>query len=143
MSANTGRKVEMKKSARADYFLRWDKRLQWVDKNVQSLALALSATIENGQNNVVGKPRGKYYCFYKGNPSTKSIFATLCLFKNYVKVRIRADPKTFRDTKKWTGEKVYKKWFFLKGQEREFKITGKEQITYAMELIKQSYELAK
>jgi len=132
----------MKKSARADYFLRWDKRLQWVDENVQSLALTISTAITNSQNNVVGKPRGRYYCFYKGNPSIRSIFAVLCLFRDSVKVRIRADPKTFRDPKNWTGNKVYKRWFFTKGQEMEFRVESKDQIGYAMELIKQSYDLA-
>ena len=132
----------MKKSSRADYFLQWDKRLQWVDENVQSMVLTLSAAIENRQNNVVGKPRAKYYCFYKGKPSISSIFAVLLLFKKYVKVRIRTDPQTFRDPKKWTGEKVYKRWFFTKGQEREFRVDSENQIDYAMKLIKQSYDLA-
>jgi predicted transport protein len=107
------------------------------------MALALSTAITNSQNNVVGKPRGKYYCFYKRNPSNRSIFAVLCLYKVCVRVRIRADLKTFRDPKNWTGEKVYKRWFFTKGQEIEFRVESEDQIGYAMELIKQSYELAK
>jgi hypothetical protein len=41
-----------------------------------------------------------------------------------------------------TGDKVYKGWFFKQGQEREFKVTSKEQIPYAMELIKQSYDVS-
>jgi hypothetical protein len=39
-------------------------------------------------------------------------------------------------------DKVYKGWFFKQGQERKFKITSKEQIPYAMELIKQSYDIS-
>lgn len=59
-----------------------------------------------------------------------------------MKVRIRTDPKTFRDDKKWTGDKIYRGWFFKQGQEREFKVTEKEQVDYAIELIRQSYEVS-
>ena len=65
-----------------------------------------------------------------------------CIAKKSLSVRIRADPATFKDPQKWTEDRIYKGWFFKQGQEREFKITSKEQISYAMELIKQSYELA-
>lgn len=87
--------------------------------------------------------RGRYYCFYKGNPTTKSIFAALLLAKSFLKVRIRADPNTFRDPKGTVRAKVYKGWFYKQNQEREFKITDKDQIEYAMQLIKQSYDLAR
>ncbi|MGQ9759785.1 MAG: hypothetical protein ACUVQ5_04340 [Candidatus Methanomethylicaceae archaeon] len=40
-----------------------------------------------------------------------------------------------------TGDKIYKGWFFKQGQEKEFKMTSKEQIPHAMELIRHSYEL--
>jgi predicted transport protein len=60
-----------------------------------------------------------------------------------LKIRIRTDPTSFKDPRKWTGDRIYKGWFFKQGQEREFKITEMPQIDYAMELIKQSYELAR
>jgi len=80
--------------------------------------------------------------FYKGKPSTKSVFAGFFLTKEALKVRIRTKPATFKDPRRWTGEKTYH-WFFRTRQEKEFKITERDQIDYAMELIKQSYELAK
>jgi predicted transport protein len=64
------------------------------------------------------------------------------LRKKALKVAIRTDPKTFKDPDKWTGDKIYKPWFFKQGQERAFKITSKEQIPYALELIKQSYDIS-
>ena len=91
---------------------------------------------------VTHKPLGRFYCFYKGKPSTKSIFAALMLRKNALKVRIRTDPSTFQDPQKWTGDKVYKGWFFKSGEEREFEISRKEQINYAIELIKHSYKIS-
>jgi predicted transport protein len=60
------------------------------------------------------------------------------LTKKAVKVRIKAEPNTFRDEKGWT--KLMKGWFFpRKLQEREFTITEEQQIPYALELITQSY----
>ncbi|MEM2094285.1 MAG: hypothetical protein QXI32_03190, partial [Candidatus Bathyarchaeia archaeon] len=64
--------------------------------------------------------------------------------RNAIKVRVRADPKTFVDPQNWTKGKVYKGWFFSgTGEEREFQIDSAEQIPYAMQLIAQSYALAK
>jgi len=92
-----------------------------------------------------GKPMGRWYTFHRGEPHSKSRFVVFLLTKHKVRVRIRADPTTFRDPERLVKDYVYVKWFFHlgKGQEREFPITDKEQIDYAMELIKQSYELAR
>ncbi len=70
-----------------------------------------------------------------------SLFVVLLLKKKEIKVRIRADPQSFKDEKNWT--RSYKGWFFKRGEEREFSITSEQQFFYAMELIRQSYELAK
>jgi predicted transport protein len=119
----------------------WEKKLEWAHENINDVTKVLTNSIlELG--GVVHKPSGPDYVFYKGKPSTKSIFAGFFLTKKALKVRIRTDPATFRDPRRWTGEKVYH-WFFRTGQEKEFKITERKQIDYAMELIKQSYELAK
>lgn len=52
---------------------------------------------------------------------------------------------TFSDPKKRVKEKVYSGWFFKTGQERELVISTNdtESLNYAIELIKQSYALAK
>jgi predicted transport protein len=125
----------------SEHYKSWEKRLEWVDKNVKEMVDALTNRILDlgGVNHL---PHGRNYCFYKGKPSTKSIFAALLLGKKSLSVRIRADPATFRDPQKWTGDRIYKGWFFKQGQEREFKVTSKEQIPYAMELIKQSYDIS-
>jgi len=131
-----------KPSSRADYFLRWDKRLEWVDEDIHSLTLALSAAIGDSHSDIIGRLRAKYYCFYRGRPCSRSIFVALLLYKFSLGVRIKVDPFSFKDPQKWTGEKMYRHWFFPKGPEREFRIDAKEQIAYAMKLIKQSYDLA-
>jgi hypothetical protein len=92
---------------------------------------------------VYGKTLGRYYGYYKGEPSTKSLFAALLLTKNYVKIRIRTDPDTFKDPEKWTGDQVYKGYFFKQNQEKGFKLSDEKQFDYAIDLIIQSFELAK
>lgn len=117
----------------------WHSRLAWVDDNVRDLVNELRLRIVK-LGDVDREIHGVNLCFYRGKPSTKTIFVAFMLRKKALKVRIRTDPNKFTDTKKWTGNRVYKGWFFKKGQEREFKITKKEQIEYAMELISQAYK---
>ena len=118
----------------------WEKKLAWVDETVRATTKALINRIAK-LDNVSHRPSGPDYMFYRETSRGKIVFAGLFLTKPALKVRIRTDPATFKDPKKWTGDKEYH-WFFKVG-EREFKITNKEQIDYAMELIKQSYDLAK
>jgi predicted transport protein len=115
--------------------------LAWVSDNVKELVNILGERVaEFGDVNRA--VHGRYLCFYRGKPSVKSIFAAFLLTKKALKARIRTDPSTFRDPQKWTGDKIYKGWFFKQGQEREFKIFSKDQLSYAIELIKQSYEIS-
>jgi predicted transport protein len=102
-----------------------------LESNINALSPDVSSVIH-----------GRYLCFYRGKPSTRSIFAAFLLTRKALKVRIRTDPNKFKDPEKWTGDRVYKGWFFKQGEEREFKITSEEQIPYAMELVKQSYEIS-
>jgi predicted transport protein len=105
----------------------------------------LTNNILNKFPEILHKPIGRYYCFYRGRISSRSRFVAIILHKNDISIRIRADPKTLSDPKNLLKEKVYKGWFFGhgRGQEREFKVTDKGQLNYAMELIKQSYDSAK
>jgi predicted transport protein len=136
------KKVEERKLP--EHYESWEKMLAWVNDNTKDVVKELTKSILK-LGEVTHSPLGRYYCFYRGKRSTKSRFVCFNLTKKALKVRIRTEPRTFKDTQKWTGDKIYKGWFFHHGlgQEREFKVTNKEQIDYAMELIKQSYELAK
>jgi predicted transport protein len=136
------RKGEERKRPLPEHYKSWEKRFAWTDESIRDIAVILADNIVN-LGEVAQKIHGRNLCFYRGTPSTKSIFAAFLLSKKALAIRIRTDPKTFRDPKNWTGGRIYRGWFFKQGQEREFKITSKEQITYAMELIKQSYELAR
>jgi len=124
-----------------EYYKSWEAKLKWVAPNIREVASALIDRISQ-LGNVGHRPSGPDYKFYRGKPSTTSIFAGLFLTQNALKVRIRTDPaKTLNDPKKWVSERTYK-WFFKSG-EKEFKITNMSQLDYAIELIKQSYDLSR
>ena len=124
-----------------EYYRSWEAKLKWVTPTVRELANALIDRTSQLRD-VNPKPSGPDYKFYKGNPSSTSIFAGIFLTQNVLKVRIRTNSaKTLNDPKKWVSERTYK-WFFSSG-EKEFRITNMSQLDYAMELIKQSYSLAK
>jgi len=118
----------------------YEKKLAWVDANVREVVRDLTSRI-NTFSNVAQRPSGTDYCFYKGKPGSKSVFAVLMLTQKLLKVRIRADPKTLRDSKKWVKDRVFN-WFIKQGKEREFEVKDKEQVSYAMDLIKQSYDIS-
>jgi predicted transport protein len=118
----------------------WEERLARVDENVREITKALTSRILQ-LGNVSHRPSGPDYVFCREVSGRKIVFTGLFLTKPALKVRIRTDPATFRDPKKWTGDREYH-WFFKLG-DREFKIADKNQLDYAMGLIKQSYDLAK
>lgn len=118
----------------------WQSKLDWTNDNVKNIVKALTTKILVFKD-VKHRPGGRSYIFYKGDSNKKFAFTAFILTKGVLKVRIRADPTLFKDPQKWTGDKVYKGWFFKQGQEKEFSITNEEQIPYAMGLIKQSYDI--
>ena len=124
-----------------EHYKSWEKMLAWVDDSTRDLVKELTTQVSS-LGEVNHKASGTDYCFYKGKPSSKSIFAALLLRKSSVAVRIRTDPTTFKDSKKWVSDKIYKGWFFKQGQERTFDVKEKGQIPYAIELIKQSYDVS-
>lgn len=122
----------------------WNEKLKLASENVRELVEDLTNRIVGELKDVIHKPIGDNYEFFREKKTSRNRFAVLMLRKSWVSVRIRADPKTFKDERNWTKEKVYKGWFFTRGvgQEREFKIYSEEQLDYAMELIKQSYAIS-
>lgn len=129
---------------RPDHEKTWEAKLAWVDVDTREIAEALFEKILKTFGEVSHKSSADDHCFCRGKTSSeKTCFAVLMLTKNGVKVRIRTDPTTFKDPEKWTGDRIYKGWYFKHGQEREFRIATKEQIDYAMTLIKQSYDVSK
>ena len=118
-------------------YLSWEEKLEQVEKNVRDFVQTLTEKIVKLGNVRTGVKRDEFY-FYKGEPGSRTLFAVFMLTQKALNVRIRVNPETFSDPLNWT--KVYKGWFFKKEQERGFRIESKDQIPYAMKLIKQSYD---
>jgi predicted transport protein len=140
ISGGKGEKEGKEKEPVPEHRQSYEKKLAWVDANVREVVKDLTNQI-SALSNVVQRPSSTDCCFYKGKPSSKSIFAVFMLTQKLLKVRIRADPNTFKDPQKWVKDKVFN-WFIKQGQEREFEVKGKEQVAYAMELIQQSYNIS-
>lgn len=128
---------------RRDYEKVFEERLKWADDNVKQIVGTLVDAITGTLKDVTHWAQGRYYLFYRGKPSTKSVFGAILLTKKFVNFRIRTDPSTFKDPVGTVKERKYRGWFFKTGEEREFRITDRSQIGYALTLIKQSYDLAK
>ena len=133
---------ERVKRERPEHYESWEKRLAWVNNETRNLVLKLISAIEKEFPNVNHLPRYRWYYFYKGEgKSMDSLFTVLMLTKKTVSIRVKAEPSTFKDERGWT--KPYKGWFFArKWQEREFQLTSPEQLPYALQLIKQSYDIS-
>jgi hypothetical protein len=126
-----------------EHYQSWERMLAWVNPTIREIAMLLKdEIISTGLFDVITPAaRGRHYCFFRGSPGAKSIFAVFLLTKSALKIRIRTDPAAFKDPENWTRGKIYKGWFFKQGQEKEFTITRPDQLAYAMQLIRQSYEL--
>jgi len=71
---------EEKRRTIPEHYKSWDKMLQWVNDNVREMVALLTDRITQ-LGNVNHAAHGKHYCFYRGKPSTRSIFAAFILTK--------------------------------------------------------------
>jgi hypothetical protein len=124
----------------------WDKRLEWVEPETRNLVSKLTSAIEHEFPNVNHRAKSRWYYFYRGEGrDLDSLFAVLIISKKKVTVRIKSAHSGFTDERKWT--KQLKGWFFPRElQERQFTLpeqtkTDLDNLSYALKLIKQSYEL--
>jgi hypothetical protein len=101
-------------------------------------------SIANAFPDLYTAPSGDDFQLGRIRIGLRNRFAVLMLRKDGITIRLRVNPKTLVDPQKWIAEKTFK-WYFndANGEEKEIKITQEEQIGYALELLKQSYELAK
>jgi len=133
---------ERERKERPDHMLSWKARLEWVSPETREMVHKLIKRVESDLPEISHLSRYRWYYFYKGKGrGLQSLFAVLMIKKKKVSIRIKADPAKFEDKLKWT--KKYKGWFFArKYEEREFSISTPEQLDYAIELIKQSYNIS-
>ena len=122
----------------------WEKKLEDNNDHVKLLVKDLMLSITNEFSDLTTEPSGDDFQLFRGQIGLRNRFAVLMLRKDGITIRLRANPRTLIDPQKWITEKTYK-WYFNdgNGEEKEIKITEKEQIGYSVELLKQSYGLAK
>jgi len=89
---------EEEKKPLPEHYKNWESLLAWVNDNVREIVKVLTDNIMS-LGNVTPVIHGKNYCFYKGKPNIRSIFAAFILTKGALNVRIRVDPTTFRNLK--------------------------------------------
>jgi hypothetical protein len=125
-------------STRTDYE-NWKKKLAKSSNDLRATVKELEERIFGlGEISTIQRTRKAYY---KGKHSIESCFAILEIADNAVIARIGVNPATFKDPEKWSIGGVGRNMFFNPGS--KFKITKKEQVSYAIELIKQAYENSK
>jgi len=122
----------------------WEKKLEDNNEQVKFLVKDLMLSITEAFSDLTTEPNADDLQLYKGQNGLGNRFAVLTLRNDGITIRLRTNPKTLIDPQKWITEKTYK-WYFNdgNGEEKEIKITQKEQIVYTVELLKQSYSLAK
>jgi len=122
----------------------WEKKLEDNNDHVKLLVKDLMLSITNEFSDLTTERSGDDFQLFRGQTGLRNRFAVLMLRKDGVTIRLRANPRTLIDPQKWITEKTYK-WYFNdgNGEEKEIKITQEEQIGYSVELLKQSYGLAK
>jgi len=134
---------EKARKERPEHMSSWEARLAWVAPETRELVDKLVRKAESQLAGTSGVPRFRWYYLYKGSGRRlDTLFAVLMVKKKKVSIRIKVDPMKFKDERKWT--KKYKGWFFArKHEEREFSVSTPDQIDYAVELIKQSYDISR
>lgn len=122
----------------------WEKKLEQSDDHVKLLVNDLMLKITNQFSNLASKSSGDDLLLLKGQINPRNRFVALMLRKDGITIRIRVNPATVVDPEKWIKEKTYR-WFFYdgNGEEKEIKIAEKDQIDYAINLIRQSYALVR
>lgn len=119
----------------------WTMMFEGIDESIREATTSLIARM-NELGNVVYK--GKRSCSaYIGQQRVKYGFVGLVPTRSALKVIIRAD-SAFSDPRGWVNAKAVN-WFTSREErkEKEFQIMRKDQIEYAMELIRQSYQIVK
>ncbi len=122
----------------------WKKKLEDNNDPIKLLVKDLLFSLTHEFSDLATGSIGDDLAICRGPRGLRNRFAVLMLRKDGVTIRLRANTKSLNDPQKWIAEKTYK-WYFNDGvgEEKEIKITGKEQVAYAVELLKQSYALAK
>jgi hypothetical protein len=79
----------------------WEKISAWANQSERELIATLTMEMPNKYPDLISKPLGKYYAFYRGKTGSSTRSLALIINKGNLSVRIRADSTTFYDPKGW------------------------------------------
>ncbi len=117
----------------------WETKLAKSSNDLRDIVKELEERIFGlGKISTIQRTRKAYY---KGKHSLESCFAILEIADNTIIARIGVDLATFKDPQKWSVGGVRKIMFFDCGS--QFKITNRNQLDYAINLIKQAFQISK
>ncbi|MFX0135341.1 MAG: hypothetical protein ACFFDN_16975 [Candidatus Hodarchaeota archaeon] len=131
------------KRPRPPHRLTWEARLEWVSPKVKELFEIAKQKILSQVPSAIHGPREKqrHYFFYTKEPQVhRNIFAVILIQKQMMRIRLRL-PDDFEDPENLT--KLYKGWFFSKGQERAIEVRNKTEINLLDEYLIKAYNYTK
>jgi Protein of unknown function (DUF1524)/Protein of unknown function DUF262 len=117
----------------------WNQKLARINPNLRETVLELDSRILSiGRVSTITRTRKAYY---KGKHSLPSCFLILEITGNSIIARMEANKSTFKDPLNWSEGGVHSIMFFNSGS--KIKIKNKDQLDYAISLMKQAYDLVK
>lgn len=115
----------------------WQQKLELTSSGLKAVLTELEKRIfELGNIRFMEKSRKAYY---RGKVNANACFAILELSQDGIIARIKANKTTFKDPQNWSIRGIRRGMFF--SPQSKFLITNKDQIDYAMSLIKQAFEI--
>jgi predicted transport protein len=133
------RRIDGTRGERTKAYESWNEKLARISPNLRETALELESRILTlGKVSTITKTRKAYY---KGKHSLQSCFVILEITDESIIARMEADSNNFKDPQNWSIRGVRKIMFFNSGS--KIKITKKDQIDYAISLIKQAFDAVK
>jgi len=117
--------------------------LKWASPKVKALVESVIEKIVHSVPSVIHKPRERqrHYFFYTQESQVhKNMFAVILIQKQILRVRFRL-PDNFKDPDNVT--KLYKGWFYNRGQERAVEIKTQKDLNLIDNYILLAYNFTK
>ncbi|MBA7634732.1 hypothetical protein ES703_42322 [subsurface metagenome] len=134
------RKSKQDARERPPHHRTWEARIAWASPHVREWVETVKGKILTAVPNAIhgSRPKQSNYFFYTKEPQVhRNIFAVIMIQKQKLRVRFRL-PDNFVDANKIT--KLYKSWFFSKGQERGVEIRDQQDLDLIDDYISIAYD---
>jgi len=135
--------TKKERKPRPPHRVTWEGRLEWASPKVKELVELAKQRIISQVPSAIHSPREKQrnYFFYTQEPRVhRNMFAVILVQKQMMRIRFRL-PDDFDDPENHT--KLYKGWFFSKGQERAIEVRNKTDLNLLDEYLLNAYQYTK